>query len=104
MKARCIVLALAATFSAHAVASDDIIGDLAQESGLSTRQVKMLVGARSGHAAYLASFDQVERKFVASVGQERYRALLAQDAAPAGEAPEAARLAQVDRDAATPEG
>ena len=103
MKARCIVLALAATFSAHAVAAEDIIGDLAQESGLSTRQVKMLVGAHSGHAAYLASFDQVERKFVASIGQERYRALLAKRAAPATE-PSETRFAQVEPAATTPEG
>ena len=102
MKARCIVLALAATFSAHAAASEDIIGELADQTGLTARQVKMVVGPRSGHAAYLASYDQVQRKFVASVGQERYQELLVkQQAKPAAKADE--RIAQQDV-AEAPEG
>jgi hypothetical protein len=101
MKARYFVLALAAAFSANAVAGEDIIGALSEETGLTERQVKMVVGARSGHAAYLASYDQVQRRFVRSVGQDRYEALLArQQAEPVGA--EEARLAQVAQE--QPEG
>ena len=77
MKARYFVLALAAAFSANAVAGDDILGSLADESGLTKRQVKMVVGPRSSHAAYLASYDQVKRQFVRNIGEDRYNALLA---------------------------
>lgn len=103
MKARYFVLAMATAFSANALASEDIIGGLAEETGLTVRQVKMVVGPRSGHAAYLASYDQVQRRFVATVGQERYRELLVrQSARPAQQ--EAARLAQVEAEARSPEG
>lgn len=77
MKARYIAFALAAVFSANAVAGEDIIGALADETGLTNRQVKMVVGPRSSHAAYLASYDQVQRKFVNVIGRERYTELLA---------------------------
>ena len=77
MKARYFALALAVVFSANATAGEDIVGALADETGLSKRQVKMVVGARSGHAAYLASYDQVQRKFVSAIGRERYTELLA---------------------------
>ena len=76
MKARYLVLALAAAFSANAVAGEDILGALADETGLTKRQVKMVVGPRSSHAAYIASYDQVQRQFVNAVGRSRYEELL----------------------------
>lgn len=97
MKARYVALALATVFSANAIAGEDIIGSLADQTGLSKRQVKMVVGPRSSHAAYLASFDQVERQFVNAVGRERYKELLAQrDRKPAKPAQEEVRIASVD--------
>src|SRR5688500_16720818 len=103
MKARYFVLAMATAFSANAIAGEDILGVLSEETGLSVRQVKMVVGARSGHAAYLASYDQVQRRFVATVGQERYRELLVgRSVAPAKQA--TARIAQVEDEASSPEG
>lgn len=102
MKARYFVLAMAAAFSANAFASEDIIGALSQETGLTVRQVKMVVGPRSSHAAYLASYDQVQRRFVATVGQERYRELLVrQSARPVAQEP--ARLARLEAEASLPE-
>lgn len=103
MKARYFVLAMATAFSANAIASEDILGALSEETGLSVRQVKMVVGARSGHAAYLASYDQVQRRFVATVGQERYRELLVRQSAQPGKSADA-RIAQVDNDSSPPEG
>ena len=102
MNARYLVLALAAAFSANAVAGEDIIGALADETGLTKRQVKMVVGPRSSHAAYIASFDQVERQFVNAVGRSRYKELLAQrDAAPQA-TKEETRIASVDAPAVEP--
>ena len=78
MKARRMILALvvAATFSGGAVAQDDVIGALSRETGLSVRDVKMVLGARSGYAEYLASYDQTQKRFVRALGKERYRELL----------------------------
>lgn len=103
MNARCLVFALVAGFGATAAAADDTLDRLAQEAGLSVRQVKMVVGAHSGHAAYLASFDQVERQFIARVGAQRTRALQAHHAVPGRKAPEA-RVAQQDAPAPGPAG
>lgn len=103
MKARYFVLAMATAFSANALASEDIIGALSEETGLTERQVKMVVGPRSSHAAYLASYDQVQRRFVATVGQERYQQLLVRQSARPAEQEEA-RLAQVEAEEPSPEG
>ena len=77
MKARIIALIVASAFSAGVAAQDDVIGALSQETGLSTRDVKMVLGARSGYAEYLASYDQTQKRFVRALGKERYRELLA---------------------------
>lgn len=97
MKLRHLVLSLAAVFSTSVFASEDIIGALADQTGLTERQVKMVVGPRSSHAAFLASYDQVQRQFVKAVGQERYQELLARrEATPAAPSPQD-RLAKLDR-------
>lgn len=77
MKARYFALALTLAFSANATAGEAVIAALADETGLTTRQVKMVVGPRSSHAAYLASYDQVQRQFVKAIGRARYTELLA---------------------------
>lgn len=76
MTSRYLVLALAITFSANVIAGEDILGALATETGLTKRQVKMVVGPRSAHGAYPASYDQVQRQFVREIGRERYTDLL----------------------------
>jgi hypothetical protein len=103
MKTRHFALALATLFSTNAFAGEDIIGALADQTGLTERQVKMVVGPRSSHAAYLASYDQVQRQFVKSVGQERYKELLARRDAKAQEPAEAeARIASLDAPSVEP--
>ena len=77
MKARIIALIAASAFSAGAAAQDGVIGALSRETGLSTRDVKMVLGARSGFAEYLASYDQTRKRFVRALGKERYLELLA---------------------------
>jgi hypothetical protein len=82
MKARIIALLIAAAFSANVAAEDDVLGALVTESGMSLRDVKMVLGARSGHAEYLASYDQTQRRFVRAIGKARYRDLIAGRAVP----------------------
>ena len=77
MKARIIALVVASAFSAVASAQDKVIEALSQETGLAPRDVKMVLGARSGYAEYLASYDQTKRRFVRALGQPRYRELMA---------------------------
>ncbi len=102
MKARHLALALATLFSANAFAGEDIIGALADQTGLTERQVKMVVGPRSSHAAFLASYDQVQRQFVNAVGAERYKELLARRDARPQAAAEDIRIAQADAPATEP--
>ena len=77
MKASLLALALA-LFGTTATAQTTIDLDvLAAESGLSQRQVGMVFGAHSAYTEYRASYAQVKRRFIESVGQQRYEALLA---------------------------
>lgn len=48
---------------------------LAQASGLSERQVQMVLGNRTSYAEYRISYDRVDRKFRDAVGPEIYRNL-----------------------------
>lgn len=76
MKASLLALALA-LFGTTATAQTTIdLNVLAAESGLSTRQVGMVFGAHSAYTEYRASYSQVKRRFIESVGQQRYEALL----------------------------
>ena len=77
MKARIIALIVASAFSAAAMAQDNVIEALSQETGLSTRDVKMVVGARTGFAEYQASYDQTKKRFVRALGKPRYKELMA---------------------------
>lgn len=77
LKFRSIALVIATAFSANASARDAVLDALVVETGLSLRDVKMVVGARSGHAEYLASYDQTQRRFVRAIGKSRYRELMA---------------------------
>lgn len=76
MKIKAIVLALAATIAAPAYAGD-MARQLADETGLTPREVRMLLGARTPYAEYKSSYYQAERQFKAALGEKRYRDLMA---------------------------
>lgn len=50
---------------------------LAVETGLSERQVRMVLGPHSGTAEYRLHFDRVQERFRDSVGEDRYQDLMA---------------------------
>jgi hypothetical protein len=77
MKARIIAWVVASALSATVAAQDSVIDSLSRETGLSTRDVKMVLGARTGHAEYLASYDQTQKRFVRALGKPRYLELMA---------------------------
>ena len=53
------------------------IRDLAAATGLSERQVQMVVGAHTAYAEYLTSYDWARRRVIKTLGEERYRELMA---------------------------
>jgi hypothetical protein len=71
------LLALALTPGLALAGSSLQIRDLAAATGLSERQVQMVVGARTAFAEYRTSYDRIERHFVKALGEERYRDLMA---------------------------
>ena len=71
------LLALALTPGLALAGSSLQIRDLAAVTGLSERQVQMVVGARTAYAEYRTSYDRVEARFIKALGEERYRDLMA---------------------------
>jgi hypothetical protein len=50
---------------------------LARETGLSERQVRMVIGPRSGYAEYRLNFDRKQKEFREALGDDRYQDLIA---------------------------
>ena len=71
------LLALALTPGPALAGSSLQIRDLAAATGLSERQVQMVVGGRTAYAEYRTSYDRVEQHFVKALGEARYRDLMA---------------------------
>ena len=71
------LLALALTPGLALAGSSLQIRDLAAATGLSERQVQMVVGGRTAYAEYRTSYNRVEKRFVEVLGEERYRDLMA---------------------------
>jgi len=63
--------------SANQPAGHVTVAQLANETGLDERQVRMVVGARTVHANYRYTFDRNQRRFREALGEERYRDLMA---------------------------
>jgi len=82
MYTRIAVLAalLAATPLAHA---DESVAQLAQETGLSERNVRMVVGGRTAYAEYRVIFNRVDRQFKEAVGEVRYEQITGRKPLPA---------------------
>lgn len=76
MNARIALLAVALTATAPAFA-DDLIADLANETGLSERKVQMIVGNRTPFAEYRYTYDRSLAQFKRALGSERYERVMA---------------------------
>ena len=71
------LLALALTPGLASAGSSSPLRDLAAATGLSERQVQMVVGARTAYAEYRTSYNWAERRFIKTLGQQRYAELMA---------------------------
>lgn len=72
---------LAATPLAHA--ADESVAQLASQTGLTERNVRMVLGARTQYAEYRIVFNRVDRQFRESVGDVRYEQLTGRKPLPA---------------------
>jgi hypothetical protein len=95
MKPRILVLLAATVASANAFAgSNALLDDLSQETGLSPREIRLVLGPHPGFEKFLA-FRTLERAFVRGVGEDRYEALRIAWREPAAQE-DTPRLAQVE--------
>jgi len=70
-----LVTALLAT-SPITQAKDASVGDLARLTGLSERNVRMIVGDRTAHADYRCCYERKLKQFKEAVGEENYQRLV----------------------------
>ncbi|MFL6591843.1 MAG: hypothetical protein ACJ8GK_03940 [Luteimonas sp.] len=75
-----LLLALLVATPALAGASPSShLADLAAQTGLSERQVQMVVGGHTAYAEYLTQYDWARRRMISTLGPERYLDLIAGD-------------------------
>jgi hypothetical protein len=78
MKTKFAILFLSMAFCAPAFAHGSrSLQALADETGLTVRQVAMILGPSSSYLEYKASYSWVKSHFINALGQRRYEALLA---------------------------
>lgn len=70
-----MLVALAAMAPAHAERNE--IRALAEQTGLSERQVRMIVGCRTCYAGYTHTYERSLTKFKKAIGEENYEQLMA---------------------------
>ena len=58
-------------------ASHSQLSDLAAQTGLSERQVQMVVGGHTAYAEYLTQYDWARRRMISRLGPDRYVDLMA---------------------------
>lgn len=69
-------IALMAVTAPTAAADEDPVKTLAEASGLSERQVRMITGDRSAFGEYRISYDRAQRKLKAAIGKANYQRLM----------------------------
>jgi hypothetical protein len=73
----CAILLAAAPGLAVAAPPSSEIRDLSAATGLTERQVQMVVGAHTAYAEYRTSYDWARRRMVQVLGPARYEELMA---------------------------
>ena len=77
MMAAAMALALAAATGAQASDSVRSLEDIAAQSGLTVRQVQMVLGAHIAYAEYRTSYARAEDRMVRTYGREHLDKLIA---------------------------
>lgn len=77
MKTRFTFLFLIAlTAATPALAKRNNVDELAAASGLTTREVQMVIGTRTAFAEYRTSFYRARKQLIEAIGPERYQEAL----------------------------
>lgn len=88
MYARTALLAALLAAAPLAQAADESIAQLASQTGLTERNVRMVLGARTQFAEYRIVYRRVDRQFREAVGDVRYEQLTGRKPLPAKAAAE----------------
>lgn len=73
----CALLLACAPGLAAAASPAANLRDLAAATGLTERQVQMVVGAHTAYAEYRTSYEWARQRFVKALGRERYEQIMA---------------------------
>jgi len=73
MNTRTTMLLVALLALPFSVQASDTVKQLSDHTGLSERQVQMVIGPRTAYPEYRASYQRSVAKFRASLGEENYR-------------------------------
>lgn len=73
----CVILLTLAPGLALAGPPSTQIRDLSAATGLTERQVQMVVGAHTAYAEYRTSYEWARRRMVQTLGPQRYEDLMA---------------------------
>lgn len=76
MKLRFALVVALATVTAPAWAGDLSIESLANQTGVSERHVRMIVGCRTCFAEYVYTYDRELKRFKAGLGDGNYERLM----------------------------
>ena len=71
-----LLMAAAMAIAPVAAHADDTVAQLARETGLTERNVRMVLGARTPYAEYRVMYNRVERQFKRAVGEDNYDRLM----------------------------
>lgn len=77
MKAKIAGLVIAIAAAAPVYAADNVVEQLADDSGLTVRKVQMILGNRTAFAEYPYTYQRSLEKFQAAIGKENYNRLMA---------------------------
>lgn len=76
MYARIVLAAVAIAMTSPALANDNPVEELASQTGLSERKVKMILGDRTAYAEYPYTYDRSLKQFKAAIGEANYQRLI----------------------------
>lgn len=69
-------LTITALFLLPVLASADPVEDLARETGMSERNVRMILGAHTPYPNYVCCYNAKLRQFKKAIGEDNYKKLM----------------------------
>ncbi|HEV8694018.1 MAG TPA: hypothetical protein VGQ93_07525 [Lysobacter sp.] len=76
MKVRLVFVVALMAVAVPAWAGDDPIGELSNQTGVSERHVRMILGNRTPYAEYPYTYHRELKRFKAGIGEANYQRLM----------------------------